>query len=122
MITKILKYDNGSHANQSTTPCVIPDGWIEVPTYLEAAFESSGSFCNLTIEDGVLTGIEPLPIPEPIANPTAEITALKAQLTATDYKAIKYAEGWLSEEEYAPIKAQRQSIRDQINALEALNE
>lgn len=48
-----------------------------------------------------------------------QIAELKAQLSATDYKAIKYAEGWLSEEEYAPIKAERQAIRDKINALEA---
>ena len=42
----------------------------------------------------------------------------KAKLSETDYKAIKYAEGWLTEEEYAPIKAQRQAWRDAINALE----
>ena len=36
----------------------------------------------------------------------------------TDYQAIKYAEGQLTEEEYAPIKAQRQAWRDEINLLE----
>ena len=46
------------------------------------------------------------------------IEMLKSELASTDYKAIKYAEGWLTEEEYAPIKAQRQAIRDEINALE----
>lgn len=46
------------------------------------------------------------------------IFELKAQLSATDYKAIKFAEGWLTEEEYAPIRAERQIIREQINALE----
>ena len=46
------------------------------------------------------------------------IEMLKAELASTDYKAIKYAEGWLTEEEYAPIKAARQAIRDEINALE----
>ena len=48
-----------------------------------------------------------------------QIEMLKMELSATDYKAIKYAEGWLSEEEYAPIRAARQTIRDEINALEA---
>lgn len=47
------------------------------------------------------------------------IEMLKGELASTDYKAIKYAEGWLTEEEYAPIKAQRQAIRDEINALES---
>lgn len=47
-----------------------------------------------------------------------QIAILKKQLADTDYQAIKYAEGWLSEEEYAPIKAQRQEWRTQINELE----
>lgn len=47
------------------------------------------------------------------------ISELKAQLAETDYKALKFAEGWLSAEEYAPIKAERQAIRNEINALEA---
>ena len=49
----------------------------------------------------------------------SEIDEIKAQLGATDYKALKYMEGWLTEEEYAPIKSLRQSLRDQINELEA---
>lgn len=48
-----------------------------------------------------------------------QIAQLKDQLSATDYKAIKFAEGWMTEEEYAPIRAERQALRDQINALEA---
>lgn len=47
------------------------------------------------------------------------IEMLKSELASTNDKAIEYAEGWLTEEEYAPIKAQRQAIRDEINALEA---
>ena len=49
-----------------------------------------------------------------------EITQLKKQLSDTDYKAIKYAEGQISEEEYASVRAERQSYRDRINELEAL--
>ena len=48
-----------------------------------------------------------------------EIETLKQQLSDTDYQAIKYAEGHLLEEEYAPIKDQRQVWRDRINELEA---
>ena len=51
-------------------------------------------------------------------HPKLQIIALKQQLQSTDYKAIKYAEGWLSEEEFAPIKAERQAIREEINRLE----
>jgi len=49
-----------------------------------------------------------------------EIQQLKKQLSDTDYKAIKYAEGQISESEYASIKAERQGYRDRINELEAL--
>ena len=49
-----------------------------------------------------------------------EITQLKKQLSDTDYKAIKYAEGQISESEYASVKAERQGYRDRINELEGL--
>ena len=48
----------------------------------------------------------------------SRITELKSKLASTDYKAIKFAEGALTEEEYAEIKTQRQSWRDEINRLE----
>ena len=47
------------------------------------------------------------------------IEELKEKLAATDYKAIKYAEGLISEEDYAPIKAERESYRVQIRENEA---
>ena len=49
-----------------------------------------------------------------------EITQLKKQLSDTDYKAIKYAEGQISESEYSAIRELRQGYRDRINELEAL--
>ena len=48
----------------------------------------------------------------------SEIRALKQILTDSDYQAIKHSEGWISEEEYAPIKEHRESLRIKINALE----
>ena len=50
--------------------------------------------------------------------PHIEIDELKTKLRDTDYQATKYSEGWFTEEEYAPIKAQRQAWRDRINELE----
>ena len=46
------------------------------------------------------------------------IIELKRLLQSTDYKAIKYAEGELSAEEYAETKAQRKAWREEIRALE----
>ena len=48
-----------------------------------------------------------------------KIDETKAKLSQTDYQSIKYFEGFISEADYAPIKAQRQAWRDEINALEA---
>ena len=47
-----------------------------------------------------------------------EIARLKKELSATDYEAIKYSEGWFTDEEYAPIKAMREELREQIRKLE----
>ncbi len=46
------------------------------------------------------------------------IDEIRGLLSSTDYKAIKYAEGQLSDVEYVDIKAQRQAWREEINALE----
>lgn len=47
------------------------------------------------------------------------IAELKSKLAETDYRAIKYAEGALTEAEYAETKAQRTAWRDEINQLES---
>ena len=44
---------------------------------------------------------------------------LESKLLASDYKAIKFAEGLITEADYAPIKAQRQAWRNEINTIEA---
>lgn len=75
--------------------------------------------------NGIVREMTPEEIAEMAAfeqNPAKRIEMLKMELASTDYKAIKYAEGWMTDEEYAPIKAERQAIRDEINALESLKE
>ena len=52
----------------------------------------------------------------------AEIIELKKYLCDTDYKAIKFAEGELSEEAYREDKSQRHDARVRINELESLIE
>ena len=49
-----------------------------------------------------------------------KIAKLKKSLAETDYQAIKFAEGVMSESEYAPIKAQRQEWRAEINTLQSI--
>lgn len=79
---------------------------------------------NITKEEyQELCGFDPN---EPIFIPSKEFThkvhqieMLKRQLTDTDYKAIKFAEGEMSAEEYAPIKEQRKTWREKINQLQS---
>ena len=52
----------------------------------------------------------------------AEIIELKKYLFDTDYKAIKFAEGELSESDYQEVKSQRHDARVRINELESLIE
>lgn len=69
-------------------------------------------------DNGIYRDATPEELQELAPNPAQEIETLKEQLAATDYQAIKHSEGLISEEDYAPIKAQRQALRDRINALE----
>ena len=88
--------------------------------------EQLGDFSNYTTTYRILDDeiqysndgsvwVEPTP-----CEPTVEdkINALKQELASTDYKALKYAEGWFTEEEYAPIKAMREELREKIRILE----
>lgn len=47
-----------------------------------------------------------------------EIEHLKAELSATDYKCLKYVDGALSEAEYAETRAYRAELRQRINELQ----
>lgn len=64
------------------------DGWIAVPAHLEAAVWETLGWCDLTIENGVLTGITPTdrpePDPEPVEMPTTEerLYALESAMMA----------------------------------------
>lgn len=54
-----------------------------------------------------------------IASINQQIRELQGKLAATDYQALKYSEGWITEKDYTEIKANRQSWRDTINQLQA---
>ena len=49
----------------------------------------------------------------------SRIVEVKANLIRTDYLALKYAEGEITESEYEPILEQRREWRAEINELEA---
>ena len=51
-------------------------------------------------------------------NAIARIEELKRLLSESDYRAIKYAEGEYTEEEYKPYRVQRKAYRVEINELQ----
>jgi len=90
--------------------------------FRELPFDESKPYVEVTDEqyekiiDGDLICVNG----ELVNNPRIEeqINQLKANLQATDYQAIKFAEGELSAEDYASMKEQRRQWRVQINQLE----
>lgn len=46
------------------------------------------------------------------------IAGLKQILASSDYKALKHADGALTDAEYEETRQERQRLRDEINALE----
>lgn len=81
------------------------------------------NYIEITEEEfNELTKVEEyIPTEEEIAKQEKlnRINELKKLLSSTDYQAIKYAEGLITEEEYLPTKNQRQEWRNEINELEA---
>lgn len=100
--------------------------WIAIADNSELANKimKNYPYINLIIENDILIDIE---VDEEYKNKinnleqyNKEIQELKQKLSDTDYKAIKYAEGQMSEDEYQPIKEERQAWRNRINELEEL--
>ena len=50
---------------------------------------------------------------------SAEINSLKLLLAQTDYQALKFSDGAMAEDEYAPIRQKRAEGRTRINELES---
>ena len=48
----------------------------------------------------------------------SRLALLTSELAETDYLCLKYTDGALSEDEYAPIRRQRAAYRAEINALQ----
>ena len=71
---------------------------------------------KLVVENNKVIAVDNIPsFKDRIFN---QISELKKLLNETDYKAIKFAEGFITKEEYEPIKLQRMIWREEINELE----
>ena len=116
--TVIEKDENGEDVERSIEK--EPTCTLYSKHQVDSIFANRGAHQVIKDVDGVPTAVD-LYTPQEIAakERVAQIAALKAKLDETDYKAIKYAEGLISEADYLPIKIERQEYRNQINELEA---
>ena len=91
-IIKILADENNLHSLESQshrTECWL-DGYIAVPQELEKNVWDCLGYCDLVIEDGVLTDILPKEIPVDIQQlKQSKITALSATCEQTIYNGLE---------------------------------
>ena len=109
--------DENGNVERVEIPC---DKMLYTQAQVDAIFAGRGANQVLKDVNGVPTYVNLYTDAElSVQANNKRIAELKALLQATDYQAIKYAEGFISEADYLPIKQVRQSYRNKINELEA---
>ena len=85
-------------------------------------YSATAQWCNennaTIVDKGDFYEVVEVPAPTEEELNAIKVAQLKAELSATDYKCLKYVDGALTEEEYAEVKKYRASLRKQINELE----
>ena len=95
---------------------------FETVTYADEPIQFGGEWGSVDTEGNPLyVWGENIPLPsEILAETKAEkLAEVKAKLTDTDYKCLKFVDGDLTEEEYALVKEQRHKYREAYNSIEA---
>ena len=109
--------DENGNVERVEIPC---DKTLYTQEQVDAIFAGRGANQVIKDMDGVPTAVDLYTESElAIAANKKRINELKALLKATDYQAIKYAEGEMPYEEYAPVRELRKGWRKEINDLEA---
>lgn len=114
--TNPLNTGNGIIHNP-TSEQLEANGWLPI-RYEEAPTVEAGYCIKEVVSSSDIELVVSYEVVEDTDYINQQIAELQARLCETDYKAIKYAEGWYSEEEYAPIKAEREALRESIRSLE----
>ena len=85
-------------------------------------YSATAKWCNannsVIVDQGEYFEVVEVPAPTGEELNAIKIEQLKAELSSTDYKTLKYIDGALTEEEYAEVKKHRADLRKQINELE----
>lgn len=110
--------DENGNVEKVEIPC---DKTLYTQEQVNAIFAERGANQVIKDVDGIPTAVDLYTESEiAIADKKKRINELKALLQATDYQAIKYAEGEMPYEEYAPVRELRKEWRKEINDIEAL--
>jgi len=123
-IIEITSNENGFHRMESQSHKTEnwKDGYAVVPEEMVPAIDATFGFCDIEVVDGVVVSFTAMEHPAPPLSIEGQIAELKAQLAATDYMVIKCSEAQLVGEEFpydvVALHAERQEIRNKINALE----
>lgn len=84
-------------------------------------YSATAKWCNennaTIIDKGEFYEVCEIPAPTEEELNAVEVERLKAELSATDYKCLKWMEGALTDEEYAETKKYRAELRKKINDL-----
>ena len=84
LIIEITAQSNGAHRNQTGTFRTIAEGWAEVPSSI--TIPDTFPFVDIEVENGVVTSMTAVVVPEPEPEPEPEPTQLdrvEAQATYT---------------------------------------
>lgn len=100
--------------NGSKQKIVIPDNARVMTEEDSAYFQAKADEATVQRNKAIQIGN----INEEIVGFKQQIAKLKRNLASTDYQALKHSDGFLTDDEYAPAKAQRQAWREEINLLE----
>lgn len=110
--------DENGNVERVEIPC---DKTLYTQEQVNAIFAGRGANQVIKDVDGIPTAVDLYTENElAIADKKKRINELKSLLQATDYQAIKYAEGEMPYEEYAPVRELRKEWRKEINDIEAL--
>ena len=114
------RYEEHTNEDGNVERVEIPcDKTLYTQEQVDDIFKNRGANQVIKDVDGIPTAVDLYTKRElAIAYKKKRIAELKSLLQATDYQAIKYAEGFISEEDYLPIKQTRQEYRNEINELE----
>ena len=109
--------DENGNVERVEIPC---DKTLYTQAQVDAIFAGRGANQVLKDVNGVPTYVNLYTDAELTVQANKKrIAELKALLQATDYQAIKYAEGEMPYEEYAQVRELRKEWRKEINDLEA---